>query len=82
LQFEQGYLTADAPCMGQTWYLATEMQMFLLTPFLLLSMYWIEQRKGITWSLSLACTLVILNTIEIAGLAAAKEWPMSLTNAL
>jgi len=77
-----GYLDTDAMCLGQTWYLSTEMQMFLFTPLLLLPMYWVEQWKGIVWSLLPGVTFVILNTVEIAALAAIGEWPMSLTNQL
>ena len=30
-------------CMGQTWYLATEMQIFIVTPLLLYPMWWFQK---------------------------------------
>ena len=30
-------------CMGQSWYLATDMQIFIITPFLLYPMWWFQK---------------------------------------
>ena len=40
LLYIQNYSPIDEECLGQTWYLATDMQMFLFSPVVLLPLVW------------------------------------------
>ena len=44
-------------CMGETWYLATEMQMFLVSPFIIWPL-WRWKRTGVAWVLLIMTGLV------------------------
>ncbi len=61
-------------CMGQTWYMALDFQMYLCSPFLLVPMYFIEKKFGKRWSLGFITAFLATMTGVILGLAIAKDW--------
>jgi len=65
-------------CVGQAWYLASEMQMFLFTPFILLPTYWIYKKFGHLWGLAFQSIFLVLSTITVASISAIREWPINL----
>ncbi len=65
-------------CVGQTWYMSTEFQMFLCTPFVLLPMHWATTRKGWKWGMAIITALLTAMTAVIGGLAIARDWPFTM----
>ena len=44
-------LTGDIACLGQTWYLMCDMQLFFCAPLLILPMYYLDNKAkvGLQW---------------------------------
>ncbi len=67
-------------CLGQSWYLGCEMQLFWCSPFLLLPMWHLRHRLGggLKWGLC-ACAVVLAGAwVTIATLSARREWTSNL----
>ena len=68
--------TKEGSCLGQTWYLVADMQMFIMSPLLILPMfYWQNNHNGLKlWLLALMIfsavplTITILNGLPPYGL--------------
>ncbi len=63
--------------MGQSWYMSSEFQMFLMTPFVLLPMHWIGKKWGVKWSMAFNVALLAGFTLTILILAIIKDWPVT-----
>ena len=48
LLYIQNFFPLEDACLGQTWYLATDMQMFLFSPLVLLPLVW-KPLMGVLW---------------------------------
>ncbi|XP_026315727.1 O-acyltransferase like protein-like [Hyposmocoma kahamanoa] len=61
LLYVQNYINGvgNGLCLGHTWYLAVDMQMYLLSPLLL---FWVLGRRKTTAWISLSCALIAIIT--------------------
>ena len=57
-------------CVGQTWYLANDMQMFIITPLILYPL-WKLNKVGLAWSGILVFGSILIPTI----LTVTEDWP-------
>jgi len=60
--------------MDQTWYLGTEMQMFIFTPVMFLPTWWIEKKFGVTYALIYSGSFSILSALNTLILSIIKDW--------
>ena len=61
-----------AECIGQTWYLANDMQMFIISPLIIWPLFFLPW-VGILWSILLTIGSIIVPTI----LTVTEDWPAS-----
>ena len=62
-------------CMGQTWYMANDMQMFWASPFMIVPMWWIHKKKGKLWAGIWSALWVTVFTGILLALYLIKDWP-------
>jgi len=75
---DDGYFSAGlGACIFPSWYLATEMQVFLFTPFILLPTYWLGRHFGKLLAASFLCMLLAASTAIAATMSAIREWPIT-----
>ena len=61
--------------MGQTWYLATDMQMFWASPFMMVPMWWINKKKGKLWTGVWAALWLVVFSAILLILHLVNDWP-------
>lgn len=64
-------------CLGHTWFLTNDLYFFILSPLLMIPMWWITKKYKRIWALVLALVWLAVFTIIIAVLAYVKDWPLS-----
>ena len=65
-------------CLPVTWYMSAEMQMFLVTPFILIPVWHINQRFGSAWAFAVSLLPGIAITCSVLAESAIRKWPASL----
>ena len=66
-------------CIGQTWYLAVDMQLFWASPLMIWPLWWIHKKKGIKWALAWCVGWATVLTGVILTLHLVNDWPASST---
>ena len=70
----QGY-----QCIGQSWYMSAEMQMFVISPFLLVPTWYINEWFGEIAAVGFSLLFATGITIDVLVKAYNKQWPPSLS---
>ena len=74
LLYIQVYTDAGPSCVGQTWYLAADMAMFIFSPLLLLPMFHWQEKKG-WWGLKVWALFMVVFTLVPLGLTMKYQLP-------
>ena len=61
------YVEDGPTCVGQTWYLATDMSLFLVSPLLLFPMFYWQEKQG-WWGLKVWALFAFVFTLVPLGL--------------
>ena len=72
LQKLKSFTSSFKQCAGPSWYLATDMQLFIITPLILLPMWWFRKYMvDYLWP----CLCIVGSIILLATMTAVKGWP-------
>ncbi|XP_045192777.2 O-acyltransferase like protein-like [Mercenaria mercenaria] len=74
LLYVNNYVNVDKSCMGWTWYLANDMQMYIISPLILLPLFYNVIFGGITSTLFLAGTIAATAIITNEHQYPAQSW--------
>ncbi|XP_059091947.1 nose resistant to fluoxetine protein 6-like [Tigriopus californicus] len=58
--YVQNFVNYDQQCLGQSWYLACDMQMFIFSPLLIYPMFKLRWKKAIQWALFVLAVFTII----------------------